>query len=162
MKCLTGCRELARQHDFGNRFGRGPSVAISKTRLFVCGFFAVLGIIGIVLPIVPGIPFLIVAVVCWCLGSPAVLSSRPIGLGLVGAILGGIVGYLVRPSALFVGQLPFETVITRGADLRGADTLLVATAQQSFNIMLAAAICGAVAGAVLGRTLVRPSTPSGS
>jgi hypothetical protein len=78
-------------------------------------------------------------------------SSPSVSLGFLGLILGGVVGYLFRPSAMLVGQLPFETVISRGANLQGLDQLLVPTAQASFNILVVGAIIGAVLGLVLGR-----------
>jgi hypothetical protein len=64
----------------------------------------------------------------------------------LGLIIGGAVGFLLRPSAMLIGQLPFGTVITRGASLQGLDMILVATAQTSFNVMLAGAIVGAAIG----------------
>jgi ABC-type nitrate/sulfonate/bicarbonate transport system permease component len=67
-------------------------------------------------------------------------------LGIVGLLVGGFVGFQLRPSAFLVGQLPFETVLTRGANLRGFDLLLVSTAQTSFNYMLAGAALGAACG----------------
>ncbi len=72
---------------------------------------------------------------------------------VVGGMVGAITGYLSRPSAMLVGQLPFETVITGGAGLQGLDQLLVPIAQQSFNQMLAGAFVGAVLGGVLGVVL---------
>jgi uncharacterized membrane-anchored protein YhcB (DUF1043 family) len=80
-------------------------------------------------------------------------SSQSVGLGILGLILGGIIGFLLRPSAMLVGQLPFETVISRGANLQGLDRLLVPTAQASFNMMVVGAIIGVVVGVVLARLL---------
>jgi hypothetical protein len=78
-------------------------------------------------------------------------SNGPmIGIGIVGFLIGGFVGFLARPSAFLVGQLPFEHVISRGATLNGMDQLLVPLAQQSFNITLIGAIIGAIAGIVIG------------
>ena len=78
-------------------------------------------------------------------------SSKPmIGIGIVGFLIGGLVGFLARPSAFFLGQLPFEHVISRGATLKGMDQMLVPLAQRSFNITLIGAIIGAVAGIVIG------------
>jgi hypothetical protein len=82
-------------------------------------------------------------------------SSSGFATGFLGFLLGGVVGFLLRPSALLIGQLPFQTVITRGANLTGLDMLLVPTAQSSFNIMLLGAIVGAVAGVVVGRLTAR-------
>lgn len=78
-------------------------------------------------------------------------------MGFLGLLLGGLVGFLLRPSATLVGQLPFETVITRGANLSGLNRLLVPTAQTSFNILVAGALIGAFAGWVLGTLLSRRS-----
>ncbi|MEA3202067.1 MAG: hypothetical protein QOE90_3495 [Thermoplasmata archaeon] len=66
-------------------------------------------------------------------------------LGLVGAFL----GFLVRPSAGVLGQLPFDVVITRGATLQGLDTILRGTAEKSFNIMLAGLVIGLLLGAAV-------------
>ncbi|MGC9948270.1 MAG: hypothetical protein ABSF64_18040 [Bryobacteraceae bacterium] len=80
-------------------------------------------------------------------------SSMSFGLGFLGFLLGGVIGFLLRPSATLIGQLPFRTVITRGANLSGLERLLVPTAQTSFNAMLVGAIIGAVAGVVAGRSM---------
>ena len=76
--------------------------------------------------------------------------SLTVVIGAAGAVIGGTIGFLLRPSALLIGQLPFTTVITRGANLAGVDQVLVPLAQKSFNIMVAGAIIGAVVGAVIG------------
>lgn len=70
---------------------------------------------------------------------------------ILGALLGGTVGYWLRPPVPLIGQLPFETVMTRGENLRGLDVLLKGTAQQSFNYMAVGVIIGALAGYVLTR-----------
>ncbi len=74
-------------------------------------------------------------------------------------MLGGIIGYLTRPSALLVGQLPFGTVITGGGGLQGLDQLLVPVAQQSLNQMITWTIIGAVLGGVAGAVLRRMNAP---
>lgn len=71
-------------------------------------------------------------------------------LGVVGFFLGGSIGFLLRPSAFLVGQLPFETVIARGSNLSGLEGLLISTAETSFNYMLIGAILGAIGGLVVG------------
>jgi hypothetical protein len=76
-------------------------------------------------------------------------------LGIVGFIAGGVLGFLYRPSAFLIGQLPFDVVITRGANLKGVDQVLVPMAQSSFNNMMAIAILGAVIGIVIGLLLSR-------
>lgn len=63
-----------------------------------------------------------------------------------GFIVGGFIGFLLRPTVALVGQLPFTVVITRGATLQGFDQLLVPAAQTSFNYMLVGGIAGVVAG----------------
>lgn len=63
---------------------------------------------------------------------------------LLGAVLGGLVGFLLRPSLPLIGQLPFSTVITRGSNLSGIDMLLKSTAEESFNYMVIGVIVGAV------------------
>jgi len=71
-------------------------------------------------------------------------SRRYVSHGLIGFLVGAFIGYLLRPAAPFVGQLPFGTVITRGSNLEGLDQLLVSTAESSFNYMLIGAIIGCV------------------
>jgi hypothetical protein len=80
-------------------------------------------------------------------------NSTGIGLGALGLIMGALIGFLLRPSVMLIGQLPFETVISRGTTLQGLDKVLVSTAETSFNIMLVGAIIGAVMGVALGRVL---------
>src|ERR1022692_2866989 len=77
-------------------------------------------------------------------GNPTVAIAATLGV-----LLGGYVGFLLRPAAL-IGQLPFKTVILRGANLGGIDRLLVPVAQTSFNAMVAGAIVGAAVGSVIG------------
>ncbi len=86
-------------------------------------------------------------------------STRPMmGIGIAGFLIGGLVGFLARPSAFFLGQLPFEHVISRGATLKVMDQMLVPLAQRSFNITLIGAIIGAVAGIVIGYFVGRKKT----
>jgi hypothetical protein len=68
---------------------------------------------------------------------------------LIGLLAGGVVGFLLRPSAFLVGQLPLETVITRGEQLKGLDRLYKPTAEISFNYMLVGAIVGLLCGVVI-------------
>jgi len=72
---------------------------------------------------------------------------------VAGILIGGLIGFQMRPSVMFVGQLPFQTVITRGAGLRGLDQLLISVAQQSFNIMCVAALIGGAMGFGVGHFL---------
>jgi small basic protein len=69
-------------------------------------------------------------------------------LTIAGLLIGSFVGFLLRPSVPLVGQLPFTTVITRGANLRGLDQLLLGHAQTSFNYLIAGMILGAIVGLI--------------
>jgi hypothetical protein len=70
---------------------------------------------------------------------------------LIGAIGGGLVGFFLRPSVPLLGQLPFETVISRGANLSGLDIILRSTAETSFNYLAAGLVAGAILGWMVGR-----------
>jgi hypothetical protein len=72
---------------------------------------------------------------------------------IAGLFLGAAVGFLLRPSVPLMGQLPFTTVITRGANLRGLDQLLLGYAQTSFNYLFAGMVLGSVIGMVAAMTL---------
>ncbi len=74
---------------------------------------------------------------------------------LAGLAVGGLVGFLLRPSVPLMGQLPFITVITRGANLQGLDQLLTGYARTSFNYLVAGIVVGAVIGLILGFVLPR-------
>lgn len=78
----------------------------------------------------------------WLASSEARLPVA--GLTLLGALL----GFLIRPSAPEVGQLPFSTIIVRGAagPFDEPDPVLVAVAQSSFNVVVAGAILGLAVG----------------
>lgn len=64
----------------------------------------------------------------------------------VGALVGGLIGFVLRPSAPLIGQLPLGTVITRGDNLDGLDKMLVPLAQTSFNYLVAGVVVGGVIG----------------
>lgn len=76
-------------------------------------------------------------------------KNLTVPLGILGFFIGGLVGYLLRPSAFLIGQLPFSTVITRGASLQGMDKLLVPMAQTSFNTMAIGGVIGGIAGVAI-------------
>jgi hypothetical protein len=78
---------------------------------------------------------------------------------IVGILMGGVVGFLVRPSVPLMGQLPFSTVITRGANLRGLDQLLLGYARTSFNYLLAGLVLGAVIGLIAAFAIEKSSSP---
>jgi hypothetical protein len=69
-------------------------------------------------------------------------------LPAIGLVIGGIVGFLLRPSVPFMGQLPFDTVLRRGANLHGLDQLLVGYARTSFNYLIAGMLMGAIMGLI--------------
>jgi hypothetical protein len=81
-----------------------------------------------------------------------------VGSVVVGCVLGGLFGYLLRPSYPLIGQLPFGIVISRGATLRGFDQALVPLAQTSFNYLLFGAVVGAALSYVIFK-LAPSSTP---
>jgi hypothetical protein len=86
-------------------------------------------------------------------------SGAPLWLFLViGGAVGAFAGYLTRPSAFLIGQLPFWTVITGGAFLQGLDQMLVPLAQQSLEQMLTGAIVGVVLGGATGAILHQTKT----
>lgn len=69
-------------------------------------------------------------------------------LTIAGLVIGGVVGFLLRPSVPLMGQLPFGTVITRGANLQGLDQLLLGYARTSFNYLIAGMVLGAIVGLI--------------
>ena len=77
-------------------------------------------------------------------------NGMKVGIGIAGFLIGGLLGFLFRPSAFLVGRLPFAAVISRGAVFEGLDKMLVPMAQTSFNVMLAGAVIGAVCGLIVG------------
>ena len=74
-------------------------------------------------------------------------------LVVLGLVVGGLFGFLMRPSYPLIGQLPFAAVITRGAELRSWDRALVPLAQESFNYVLLGSLLGAGAGFLAARSL---------
>lgn len=104
---------------------------------------------------VPGRPVLPPASAAAAPGSqPSTSHSSRAGLLLViGLLLGGFIGFMMRPSVVLIGQLPFGTVLMRGSDLSGLDQLLVPTAQHSFNVMVIGAIVGGASGLALSRII---------
>jgi len=72
-------------------------------------------------------------------------------------LLGGVIGFVLRPSAPGIGQLPFETVLTAGSNLQGIDQLLTPVAQQSFKYLVIGVILGGIAGLIIGTFGQRPA-----
>jgi len=75
-------------------------------------------------------------------------------LAVLGFFAGGFIGYLLRPSHPYIGQLPFETVITRGAKLEEFDSFLYGPiAEVSFNYIVVGAILGLFIGWTVGKLI---------
>jgi hypothetical protein len=68
----------------------------------------------------------------------------------IGCLTGGFIGFLLRPSAFVIGQLPFQHVITRGQSLQGVERVFMSLARESFNTMMIGAVIGLLAGVVIG------------
>jgi len=88
------------------------------------------------------------------IGSEAESSELAWGSGarlFLGAIVGGLVGFLLRPSVPLVGQLDVVTVLTRGIGLSGMGVLLRGAAEQSFNYVVAGIILGVVGAVIISK-----------
>lgn len=83
------------------------------------------------------------------------MSKKARIITFIGLILGASVGFFYRPPALFIGQLPFNIVITRGGNLKGLDQIYLETAKTSFNYLLIGGIAGTILGAILGMKITR-------
>ncbi len=68
--------------------------------------------------------------------------------GAVGFFVGALIGYLYRPPAFLIGQLPFRHVIFRGTTLKGIEQIYIPVAQTSFNYLIAGGIIGALSGVI--------------
>lgn len=68
----------------------------------------------------------------------------PAGVG--GFLAGAFIGFLYRPPAFLIGQLPFRYVISRGTTLKGLDQMYIPVAETSFNYLLGGGIIGAILG----------------
>jgi hypothetical protein len=75
--------------------------------------------------------------------------------GVIGLALGGFIGFLNRPAAILIGQLPFDKIMLAGTNLRGIDKLFVPVARTSFYYTLIGAIIGLVLGLILGVLFLR-------
>jgi uncharacterized membrane protein YfcA len=85
-------------------------------------------------------------------GAPAPLSTPATLMCIAGALVGGVLGFLFRPSLPLIGQLPFSVVITAGANLTDADaSLLKPIARQSLGYLIAGTAVVGFAGFMLGR-----------
>lgn len=86
-------------------------------------------------------------------GSPSVgeEANKQVAFVGVGALLGAVVGFAVRPSAFLFGKLPLMVVLTAGTTLQGLDAAFVPMARQSFGMLVGGVILGAFGGAMLAR-----------
>ena len=78
------------------------------------------------------------------------MSKQAWIITFIGLIIGASIGYFYRPPAIFIGQLPFDVVITRGGNLKGLDQIYLETAKTSFNYLLIGGIAGAIIGSIIG------------
>jgi len=83
-------------------------------------------------------------------------------LTIAGVLIGSVVGFLLRPGVPLMGQLPFSTVITRGANLRGLDQILTGYARTSFNYLVAGVVLGAVIGLIVSFAMSSQKSQQGS
>lgn len=90
--------------------------------------------------------------------TPSFEASMTRKLTIAGLLIGGLLGFLLRPSVPLIGQLPFSTVISRGANLRGLDQLLIGYARTSFNYLLAGLVLGAVIGLIAAFAIQKSQT----
>ncbi len=63
-------------------------------------------------------------------------------------MLGGGVGYLLRPAVPLIGQLPFNIVMADGKNLHGLARLAQPYAQQSLECVIAGALVGGMLGLI--------------
>lgn len=81
-------------------------------------------------------------------------APRIIGLALAGLLLGGGIGFALRPSIMGV-QVPFEVAITRGAvvayDLGRA--IFGGLIDQSFFYIISGTLLGAITGRMVATLL---------
>jgi hypothetical protein len=83
------------------------------------------------------------------------MSKKAWIIAFIGLILGASIGYFYRPPAFFIGQLPFDVVITRGGNLKGFDQIYLGIAKTSFNYLLIGGIAGAILGAIVGMKITK-------
>ena len=76
-------------------------------------------------------------------------------VALVGLAIGGYIGFLNRPAAFLVGQLPFEKMALGGINLTGIDKVFISPARTSFMYMIVGAVLGLIVGAVLGKVVFK-------
>src|SRR5579863_1265397 len=83
-------------------------------------------------------------------------GSRLLGSIMLGAFLGAMVGFMHRPSVPAMGQLPFDTVVTRGEAVR-FDEAVRPNAELSFNYLIGGGVLGAFIFGFASMAMVRSS-----
>jgi len=78
-----------------------------------------------------------------------------VGLGTLGLLVGGFIGFLSRPASPIAGRVSFIDALTRGASLEGVNQVMINLAERSFDVMLIGALIGLAVGVVLGYLLER-------
>ena len=81
-------------------------------------------------------------------------GSRLLGSIMLGSFLGAMVGFMHRPSVPAMGQLPFDTVVTRGEAVR-FDESVRPNAELSFNYLIGGGVLGAFIFGFAGMAMVR-------
>ncbi len=71
-------------------------------------------------------------------------------LGIVGLLIGGYIGFLMRPAVPMFGQIPFEYVISMGSQFKGMDEILIPIAQKSFFMTIGGSFIGFIIGVIVG------------
>ncbi|HWR54089.1 MAG TPA: amino acid permease [Bryobacteraceae bacterium] len=74
--------------------------------------------------------------------------DRTLALANLGFLVGGVIGFVLRPAGADGAKLNFEAVISRGVNL--GDQAATALAQSAFNTMVLAALAVAALGALIG------------
>ena len=69
---------------------------------------------------------------------------------MLGAVAGGITGFLIRPAALSGEKLPFYAVLSHGSSPALLDNVFNQLARDSFNVMAACTVIGLIIGMVAG------------
>ena len=88
---------------------------------------------------------LIVASLLYCSRQLEGVWVQQVKAAVGGAIIGGFIAFLVRPS-LLGHQVAFVDVITAGAYLKGNEQLWMPLAQTSLNFLIAGVILGGLTG----------------
>jgi uncharacterized membrane protein (UPF0136 family) len=76
--------------------------------------------------------------------------------GVAGAVIGGILGFLARPSIPIIGRLPLDAVLTRASTYHGlASGYIHRVADRSLAILILGAVVGGLLGYLADRTAER-------